>query len=407
MSSTSLRGRISRLGIRGRLVALVVVLLGLPGACAAVAVGGLLAARAKSRQSQATFNVFHAERSAYEGWLTDDDQSNMVAAVAAVGDRSHQQLLRTTAAQVVHGYDQAKRSLTALATGAADPRVRAAAHSTLADLAAYNRFTVQVLAAALAWNGQRAAHLMAIDNVGISNKTQADFDALGTRIAAQAGAINAAVGSRVSQSISLVLIIGALGLLVAIIVAVWLLRSITRPLAQVTLAAERLTSMLAQISQTSDEVASASQQTAAASGQAGRTNSEVSTAVREVAHGAERQVAMLGHARHAAQEVARAVAQSADNAHVTAQVAQQTRQIAEAGIDDAQRADEAMRSARDSSREVSDAIGQLAAKSAQIGQIVQTITDIAAQTNLLALNAAIEAARAGEQGRGSRSSPSR
>ena len=45
-------------------------------------------------------------------------------------------------------------------------------------------------------------------------------------------------------------------------------------------------------------------------------------------------------------------------------------------------------------------IGQLAETGRRIGEVVQLITSIASQTNLLALNATIEAARAGEAGKG-------
>ncbi|MEW1960269.1 methyl-accepting chemotaxis protein [Kineococcus sp. NPDC059986] len=49
--------------------------------------------------------------------------------------------------------------------------------------------------------------------------------------------------------------------------------------------------------------------------------------------------------------------------------------------------------------QASSAVADLHTASAEIGQIIQTITAIAAQTNLLALNATIEAARAGEAGK--------
>lgn len=65
--------------------------------------------------------------------------------------------------------------------------------------------------------------------------------------------------------------------------------------------------------------------------------------------------------------------------------------------------DSAVRQIKDVERTAqmsAELVDKLGARSQEIGTIVDTISGIASQTNLLALNAAIEAARAGEHGRG-------
>ena len=61
---------------------------------------------------------------------------------------------------------------------------------------------------------------------------------------------------------------------------------------------------------------------------------------------------------------------------------------------------EATQAASDEANLTNETIKGLAASSARIGDVVTLINDIASQTNLLALNATIEAARAGEAGKG-------
>ncbi len=56
--------------------------------------------------------------------------------------------------------------------------------------------------------------------------------------------------------------------------------------------------------------------------------------------------------------------------------------------------------ATDAARRSNDQVSGLAAAAQRIGDVIGLISDIAEQTNLLALNATIEAARAGEAGRG-------
>lgn len=56
--------------------------------------------------------------------------------------------------------------------------------------------------------------------------------------------------------------------------------------------------------------------------------------------------------------------------------------------------------ARETADRTSVTVGQLSAATAEIGEAVRTVTAIAGQTNLLALNATIESARVGEAGKG-------
>jgi methyl-accepting chemotaxis protein len=238
-TSSVVSHKLSALGIRGKLIGLVVALAAVSGICLAVAASGLLNARTKSHQSQATFKLFETERNAYEGWLTDDDQSNMYAAVVALNDPKQKALAETTWQQALQGYQQADSNLKALAA-MAPAALRSAVQTVISDLATYNGFTQQVGQYGHAGNAKAAVRVMTVGNVNISNKSQADFDTLSAAVTKQAAAISASVSSNVSSSISLLTVIGIVGLIIAVAITIWLIRSITRPLVKMTEAAERI-----------------------------------------------------------------------------------------------------------------------------------------------------------------------
>ncbi|SFR85871.1 methyl-accepting chemotaxis protein-1, serine sensor receptor [Dyella sp. OK004] len=122
-------------------------------------------------------------------------------------------------------------------------------------------------------------------------------------------------------------------------------------------------------------------------------SSAVSTAAQQIARGnddlsqrTQEQASSLEETASSMEEMTSTVKQNAENASHANQLARGAREQAERGGEVVTQAVGAMREINDSSRKISD--------------IVSLIDEIAFQTNLLALNAAVEAARAGEQGRG-------
>ena len=221
----------------------------------------------------------------------------------------------------------------------------------------------------------------------------------------------------IMQSRILVIVLLVAAIVLSAILAVVIVRSITRPVAELIAANDRLAEkdltvaitltgndeighladssrrvieslreILGQVSYNSGEIASASSQLRATAEQIATGAEEVASQTTAVATATEEMAATSGDIAQSCVRAAEASKQSSDSATQGGAIVQETisgmARIAE--------------SVKDSARTV-ESLGE---RSEQIGDIIATIQDIADQTNLLALNAAIEAARAGEQGRG-------
>lgn len=193
-----------------------------------------------------------------------------------------------------------------------------------------------------------------------------------------------------------ILVWGISAAIAAMALGLLLSRHITRPLNEVSLAAERiaegdldvqvkfsqkdeigqlaesqrqmverLRSIIVEIQEVAEHVAAGSEQ--------------MTTSADQLSQGATRQSAAAEEASASVEEMSGSIAQNADNASQTERIAQQT-------------ANDAERSGA--------VVGKSVSAMHEIADKISIVEEIARQTNLLALNAAIEAARAGEHGKG-------
>ncbi len=228
------------------------------------------------------------------------------------------------------------------------------------------------------------------------------------------------------------IIIGVVLAVVAILVALWMAKSITDPVLEINDSLEaladgrfvdidkfagrkdelgnmvlstntvisKLRDIVASIKNSADGVANSATELADSAGQISKTADDVSEAVQEVARGASQQADEIQEASDNTGRISNNIENVSDNSTTLAGTADTMHQNSRSAATELEKL-------KASSDQMSQAVDEITARISATGTAVENIStkveainSIASQTNLLALNASIEAARAGEAGKG-------
>ena len=214
-------------------------------------------------------------------------------------------------------------------------------------------------------------------------------------------------GARAAQdiqvSLGLTIGLGLLALTAGIVFAVWITRSITRPLNQAvaiaqtvargdlstqiaTTATDETGLLLRALSEMNHSLASIVGKVRSSTDAIAVESANIANGNADLAHRSHVQADSLRQTSASMESLTATVKRNAENALQASQLAGDASSIARDGGKVVHEVVDTMNAIKDSSRKIVDIIG--------------VIDGIAFQTNILALNAAVDAARAGEQGRG-------
>ncbi len=251
-----------------------------------------------------------------------------------------------------------------------------------------------------------------------------DVETIKLSIMEEQDALGPVVQALSENSVRIVLIVAAIALLIGIVAAFVITRSIVGPVQKVmrfveVLAGGDFTStmeieqedeigtMAKALGKTVDELGAMIKQVVAGVNTLSSSSTELSAVSSQLSSNAENASTRSTGVASAAEEmttnmssVSAAMEQSASNVGMVATATEEMSSTVGEIAQNAAKAKDISEQAVDQSQKTSVKMNELGQAATKIGTVTEAITEISEQTNLLALNATIEAARAGEAGKG-------
>ena len=205
---------------------------------------------------------------------------------------------------------------------------------------------------------------------------------------------------------------------IAVIIAILLTRSITRPLniavgvaervaggdltvtVPVTDSPDELTFLLRTLQRMVDNLRSQTQAIQEGINVLAAAAGEILSSTAQIASAAAETATAVNETTVTVEEVKQTTELSTQKARNVAESAQRSLTVSRQGRKSVEDTVHGMGRIREQMETVAESIVSLSEQSQAIGEIIATVNDLAEQSNLLAVNAAIEAAKAGEHGKG-------